>query len=76
MANSTVKFIQENIKRIRLERHLTQEQLSELCSISQDYLSEIERGKKTPSLKRLIVIAENLKVPLSKLVDIEQKNKS
>ena len=72
MANSTVKFIQENIKRIRLERHLTQEQLSELCSISQDYLSEIERGKKTPSLKRLIVIAENLKVPLSKLVDTER----
>ena len=67
MTNSTAKLISENIKRIRLEKGLTQEKLSELCNISADYLSEIERCKKLPSLKRLILIAEKLEIPIEKL---------
>lgn len=63
MTNSTINNILKNIKKFRQEKNLTQEQLSELCDISQDYLSEIERGKKTPSLKRFILIAEKLKIP-------------
>lgn len=67
MSNSTVKIIQNNIKRYRLASGLTQEKLAELCGISHDYISEIERGKKTPSLKRLIIIAEKLNVSLGQL---------
>ncbi len=63
MTNSTINNILKNIKKFRQEKNLTQEQLSELCDISQDYLSEIERGKKTPSLKRFILIAEKLEIP-------------
>jgi len=62
MANSIIKLIQENIKKYRILKGLTQEQLSEMCKISCDYLSEIERGKKTPSLKRFLIIAEKLDV--------------
>ena len=67
MTNSTIKIICKNIKKYRLEKELTQEKLSELCGISVDYLSEIERGKKTPSLKRLIIIAEKLEIKIEKL---------
>ena len=67
MTNSTIKIICKNIKKYRLEKELTQEKLSELCNISVDYLSEIERGKKTPSLKRLIIIAEKLEIKIEKL---------
>ena len=56
MTNSTTKIISQNIKKYRNENKLTQEKLSEMCEISIDYLSEIERNKKTPSLKRLILI--------------------
>ncbi len=63
MTNSTIKLICENIKKYRLQKGLTQEKLSELCNISTDYLSEIERCVKTPSLKRFILIAEKLEVP-------------
>ena len=63
MTNSTIKIIQNNIKKFRIKQNLTQEQLSEMCSISCDYLSEIERGKKTPSLKRFLLIAEKLNIP-------------
>ncbi len=69
MTNSTIKLIQENIKKYRKEQNLTQEQLSELCNISTDYLSEIERGKKTPSLKRLVLMAETLNIPICKFFE-------
>ena len=69
MTNSTIKKILKNIKKFRQEKKLTQEQLSELCDISQDYLSEIERGKKTPSLKRFILIAEKLEIPPQKFFE-------
>ncbi|MBR3890200.1 helix-turn-helix transcriptional regulator [bacterium] len=62
MANSTIELVKENIKKYRIEAKLTQEQLSELAGISCDYLSELERGKRVPSLKRLILIAEALKI--------------
>lgn len=69
MINSTTKIIQQNIRKFRKQQNLTQEKLSELCGISTDYLSEIERGKKIPSLKRLIKIAETLNVPMSKFFE-------
>ena len=60
MTNSTIKLIQNNIRKYRIQASMTQEQLSEKAGISCDYLSEIERGKKSPSLKRLLKIAEAL----------------
>jgi len=69
MTNSTIKIIQNNIKKFRLMRNFTQERLSELCGISCDYLSEIERGKKTPSMKRFLLIAEKLEIPPQKFFD-------
>ena len=60
MANSTIEILINNIKYFRSLKNLTQEKLSEISGISKDYLSEIERGKKTPSIKRLIKIAEAL----------------
>lgn len=62
MTNSTIEKVSNNIKKYRNEKQLTQEALSELANISSDYLSEIERGKKAPSLKRLIKIAEALEI--------------
>lgn len=62
MTNSTIKLLQENIKKYRLIKGFTQEKLSEICGIFCDYFSEIERGKKTPSLKRFLIIAEKLEV--------------
>ena len=62
MANSTIEQLRKNIKKYRLEKGLTQEKLSELTGISTDYLSEIERGKRTPSIKRFVLITEALDI--------------
>lgn len=56
------EVVRHNIKKYRIAKRLTQEQLSEKSDISCDYLSEIERGKRYPSMKRLDMIAEALDV--------------
>ncbi len=66
MANSTIEIIQHNIRKYRLQKNYTQDKLSEVSGISCDYLSEIERGKKIPSLKRFIMIANALEIPYEK----------
>ena len=67
MTNSTKDIFRENLKFYRTQNNLTQEELRELSGISSDYLSEIERGKKTPSFKRLDLIANGLGVEVYKL---------
>lgn len=67
MANSTKDIFRYNLKFYRNKLNLTQEKLSELSGISSDYLSEIERGKRTPSFKRMDLIAEALNLDVYKL---------
>ena len=68
MTNSTVQIVNQNIKNYRIANGLTQEKLADLRNISRDYISEIERGKKFPSLKRLFVIAEAMGIEAYKLL--------
>ncbi|CDC20869.1 MAG TPA: helix-turn-helix transcriptional regulator [Candidatus Limenecus avicola] len=67
MTNSTIKLLQENIKKFRKTKNLTQAKLSLLTNISKDYITAIECGKRTPSLKRLILIAQALEVDIREL---------
>ena len=67
MTNSTVDIFRNNVKYYRTQKGFTQDKLSEITGISSDYLSEIERGKKTPSFKRVILIANALDVEVYKL---------
>ena len=66
MTNSTIRVIQNNIKKYRNKRGLTQDKISEMAGIYCDYFSEIEKKKKIPSLKRFIAIADALDIPYEK----------
>ena len=66
MTNSTTEILKFNIKYYRNMRNFTQEQLGELSGISTDYISELERGKKVPSIKRLDLIAKALDIEIYK----------
>lgn len=67
MANSTTEIFRNNLKRYRTKQNYTQERLSEICGISTDYISQIERGKRTPSFKRMDLIAKALNIEVYKL---------
>ena len=72
MANSTKDIVKYKIKFYRNRQQLTQEQLGELSGISPDYISELERGKKLPSIKRLDMLAQALNVAIYKFFIMEE----
>lgn len=70
MANneSTVLAVfSKNIKLIRKEEGLTQEQLAEKSELTVKYISHLERGLSFPSAESLDKIASALKVPVFRL---------
>lgn len=52
----------KNIKKFRLEKNITQEELAELCDFHRTFISSIERGKKGISLTNIEIIANKLNV--------------
>ncbi len=68
MTVTAEQVLRTNIKKFRNAKKLTQEELSEMAGISRDYLSEIERGLRFPSMKRLDMIAVALGLDTYKLL--------
>ena len=60
--------IGENVRRFRLARNMTQEQLAETVGISTSFCTNIERGKKRPGLRVLVNLAEALSVSVDALL--------
>ena len=54
--------VDENIRRIRQERHLTQRQLGEMVGASEAYIRAYESGRRNPKPSSLEKIAEALTV--------------
>jgi transcriptional regulator with XRE-family HTH domain len=63
------RILGQNVRRIRLQRKLTQEKLAFGAGIDLTYVGGIERGKRNPSLLVMARIADALSVPLHKLID-------
>ncbi|GAA3031939.1 hypothetical protein GCM10020000_06110 [Streptomyces olivoverticillatus] len=59
--------------RIRYWRHRnggrSQAAIAGLCGITEDYLSQIERGRKTPALDVLLALAREIGVPITALLE-------
>ncbi|MDD6487400.1 MAG: helix-turn-helix transcriptional regulator [Spirochaetales bacterium] len=58
------QIVIENIKRIRKEKHITQERLAEYCETSVSYIGLMETYKNIPKLSTIERIAEALNVPV------------
>ena len=56
------KLVGDNVSRIRKEKGLTQEKLSELSGLSQQYISDLERGKRNPTIVTIYELAQALGV--------------
>lgn len=58
----------DRIKQIRKAKSITQDQLSEACSLSTSYIGHIERGSRTLSVETLFKIATKLDVSVDYLL--------
>ncbi|MBK8231688.1 MAG: cupin domain-containing protein [Candidatus Eisenbacteria bacterium] len=70
MANPIGKILGRRIRRIRQERGLTLKQIEAKVDVSATHISEIERGKTSPTVGALERIAQALEVQPSHLIDI------
>lgn len=63
------------IRKLRKQKYWTQEKLAEKAEIAPDYLCRIELGKKHPSLKTILLIANALNTTVDDLlIDVQKKD--
>jgi transcriptional regulator with XRE-family HTH domain len=61
-----------NIRRIREERGLSQEELGALAGLHRAYIGQIERNEKNIGIRNLEKIARALNVNIRVLVDVDK----
>ena len=57
-----LQHVIRRIKEIRKEKSMSQLELSEKANMSQSFLASVERGKKQPSVRTLLRLADALEV--------------
>mgnify|MGYP006192383787 FL=1 len=61
------------LKKTRLKKKFTQEDLSLEAQLARVYISELEYGKKTPSIETVFKLSRALNVKCSKLMDLTEE---
>ncbi len=61
------KLVGRNVRRLRLASGMTQEQFAERSGFSQQYISDLERGRRNPTIVSLFELAQALE---SKPIDL------
>lgn len=62
------KKLGENIRRVRMDKGLTQEDLCQKLGMDPSYLSNVESGNKNPTLATIEKIATALNVSIDELM--------
>lgn len=66
-----LNLIGKNVREIRLEKGLTQDELADRCGFYRTYINLIETSKKLPSSYSLYKVAKGLEVSIDKLNPIK-----
>jgi len=66
--DNSAKKLGDNIKRIRLAKDMTQGDLCRKLEVDRAYMSNIESGKKNPTLSTITNIAKALNVSVDELL--------
>jgi DNA-binding XRE family transcriptional regulator len=68
-SSPTLSALAANVRRIRLERDLSQDKLASLVQVDQTAISLIENSRSNPTVTMLEAIAEALEVTVIELID-------
>jgi transcriptional regulator with XRE-family HTH domain len=66
------RLVGENVRRLRLAKDFSQEQLAERMGVDRAYISGLEAGQRNPTIITLWHTAEALDVKISDLFEPEQ----
>ena len=65
---SITKTVAENMKKVRLAKHMTQDEVAESAGITTNHYARIERGEVSPSLETLAALIRGLRTKSSKVL--------
>lgn len=65
---TTKRSFAEVLRQVRQEKGLSQEELADRAGLHRTYISQIERGLKSPSLRSIEQITEALEIPMASLI--------
>ena len=68
-----VEELGRRIRKLRLERRMTLKQVEHSCGLSATHLSEIERGRTSPTIGALVRIARALEKDASFFIESEER---
>ncbi len=71
MANVIRGIVSQNVRKLRLEHHYTQEHLAELAGLHRTYIGAIERSERNISLDNICRLAEALHVDGAELLTLQ-----
>ena len=63
------RIVARNVKRLRRERGLSQEELADLAGLNRNYIGMVERQENAPTVDTLEAIAKALQVDAARLVE-------
>jgi len=69
---NVVRLFGENVRKERLALKLTQQDLAAKLGMERSYLSEVERGRRNPTIQALGRLADALGVEPWELLKVEQ----
>ncbi|MGX2975478.1 helix-turn-helix domain-containing protein [Ursidibacter arcticus] len=62
----------KNIKKYRKKNGITQEELSNISGLHRNYISDVELGKRSISLKNIEVLSISLNIEITNLFKFEE----
>jgi transcriptional regulator with XRE-family HTH domain len=62
------KLVGKNVRRVRVKKGLTQEQFADRSGFSQQYISDLERGRRNPTVVTLFELAQALETTPTQLI--------
>ena len=69
MARDPLDRLSKNVRRIRTERGLTQEQVADAGGLALSDVGRIERGQRDPGVRVLVRVARGLGISVKELLD-------
>jgi transcriptional regulator with XRE-family HTH domain len=69
LARKRLEGLGTRVRSLRLQRHLTQQQLAEMADINEKYIGHIERGRKDIRYSTLYRLADGFRVDVRTLFD-------